>query len=302
VRHGHLVADVDPGERASEDLILQYVTDLRARVAPYSVSMMVCALLRMLQVLAPHKDWGWLRRLYAHAKTTAKPGRQRMAHAVAPEQLFELGLQLMSGPCQSRRGEAYHRSTQYRDGLMIALLISCPVRISNLESIEIGRHLLFDNDHFWLSFPANEVKTGEPFMGDLPPSLTPWIESYLNIHRPALLARGQDPATQRLWVDRWGQPMTEGPIREQIKKRTRRAFGRHVWPHLFRHCAVTGLVDMAPEQIAIAPDLLGHASLQTTQKHYVLARGTRANQAVQQSLSEARQEARRRLREGNNRK
>ena len=32
-----------------------------------------------------------------------------------------------------------------------------------------------------------------------------------------------------------------------------------------------GLVDSAPQDIAIAPDLLGHASLQTTQKHYILA-------------------------------
>jgi integrase len=76
---------------------------------------------------------------------------------------------------------------------------------------------------------------------------------------------------------------------------TRLAFGRNVWPHLFRHCAVTGLVDMAPEDIAIAPDLLGHASLQTTQQYYILARGTRAHQPVQKTLSDARHEARRRL-------
>ena len=44
-----------------------------------------------------------------------------------------------------------------------------------------------------------------------------------------------------------------------------------------------------------APDLLGHASLQTTQKHYILARGTRAHQAVQKSISDARHEARQRL-------
>jgi hypothetical protein len=68
-----------------------------------------------------------------------------------------------------------------------------------------------------------------------------------------LLARGKGPATKRLWVDRRGQSHTEHAIRDQINKRTRRAFGRNFWPHLFRHCAVTGLVDVAPEQIAIAP-------------------------------------------------
>jgi site-specific recombinase XerD len=132
-------------------------------------------------------------------------------------------------------------------------------------------------------------------MGDLPRSLTPWIEPYLSEHRPVLLARGKKAPTRRLWVDRRGQPMTAKALRTQIKLRTKRAFGRHVWPHLFRHCAVTGLVDTAPEQIAIAPDLLGHATLQTTQKYYILARGTRAHLAVQNSLSDARREARERL-------
>jgi hypothetical protein len=114
------------------------------------------------------------RRLYAHAKATANPQRPRTAHAVPPEQLFELGLQLMSGPCQSPRASPHHPATQYRGGLMIATLISCPMRLSNLEQIEIGKHLLFEDDHYWLRFPAEETKTGEPFTGDLPRSLTPW--------------------------------------------------------------------------------------------------------------------------------
>jgi integrase/recombinase XerD len=108
-------------------------------------------------------------------------------------------------------------------------------------------------------------------------------------------------------VEQCGKPMTQHAIPDQINKRARRAFGRNVWPHLFRHCAVTGLVDRAPEQIAIAPDLLGHASLQTTQKHYILARGTRAHQAVQTCLSEAQEARKRHLgtesgRSGNDRK
>jgi integrase len=45
---------------------------------------------------------------------------------------------------------------------------------------------------------------------------------------------------------------------------TKEAFGNPIWPHLFRDCAVTELVDCAPEEIGIAPDLLGHADLQTT--------------------------------------
>jgi integrase len=67
-----------------------------------------------------------------------------------------------------------------------------------------------------------------------------------------------------LWVDRGGRPMSGKAIRDQIKSRTRQAFGKAIWPHLFRDCAVTELVDCAPEEIGIAADLLGHADLQTT--------------------------------------
>jgi hypothetical protein len=35
-------------------------------------------------------------------------------------------------------------STRYRDGLLIALLISCPMRLENLALLVIGQHLVFD--------------------------------------------------------------------------------------------------------------------------------------------------------------
>ena len=51
--------------------------------------------------------------------------------------------------------------------------------------------------------------------------------------------------------------MSSRAIRRQIEARTQHAFGKPAWPHLFRDCAVTELVDTAPEEIGIAPDLLG---------------------------------------------
>jgi hypothetical protein len=76
--------------------------------------------------------------------------------------------------------------------------------------------------------------------------------------------------------------MRSAAIRQQIETRTEQAFGRHVWPHLFRDCAVTELVDCAPEEIGIAPDLLGHADLQTTKKLYIQAVGVKAHARVQE--------------------
>jgi integrase len=82
--------------------------------------------------------------------------------------------------------------------------------------------------------------------------------------------------------------MGSAAIRQQIEARTRQAFGKAIWPHLFRDCAVTELVDVAPEEIGIAPDLLGHADLQTTRKHYIQAQGMTAHVRVQEMIARRR--------------
>jgi hypothetical protein len=54
---------------------------------------------------------------------------------------------------------------------------------------------------------------------------------------------------------------------------------------------VTELVACAPEEIGIAPDLLGHANLQTTKKHYIQAVGMRAHARVQEVIAARRRVA-----------
>jgi site-specific recombinase XerD len=100
-----------------------------------------------------------------------------------------------------------------------------------------------------------------------------------------------DSAGNHLWLDRWVQPMSSRAIRRQIERYTEQAFGKPIWPHLFRHCAATELVDSAPDQIAIAPDLLGHADLETTQRYYVLAEGMTAHVRVQEVIAARRRAA-----------
>ncbi|MGB3387871.1 MAG: site-specific integrase [Pseudaminobacter sp.] len=260
--------------------------------------MMIGAVKRILDVIAPETDWTWLQRMCANLKTVARPSRDKFAHAVTPEQMFDLGISMMNEAEDKEIRLHPYVSTKARDGLIIAMLISCPVRIANLAEIEIGRHLLFDTDHYWLAFTEVETKTGKEYKSDLPPSLTSRIDWYLNIHRPRLLALGNGSATRRLWIDREGKPMSEAAIRTQIENNSRKEFGKRVWPHLFRTIAVTGLVDEAPEQIGIAPDLLGHTNDQTFRKYYLLATGTRAHQAVQATILQGRAEALRRLRYG----
>ena len=231
--------------------------------------------------------WTMLARVYSHLKQTAAPSRDKISRLVAAGDLFELGIRLME-TCEDGPRHRTHVATQYRDGLIIALLICCPIRLKNLTELVIGQHLVFDGEAYGLQLTAAETKTGRPYRAAIPTELTGYIGRYLEVVRPILqsIARGgrRRGAGGRLWLGRFGTPLGSAAIRVQIEQRTKAAFGKAVWPHLFRDCAVTELVDLAPEEIGVAADLLGHAGLQTTQKHYIHAQGMTAHARVQEVI------------------
>lgn len=299
-RNGELDPALSPEARVNPERFEAFVTQLQQRgVAPWSVVMTVQGVQRMFAVIVPAHELTWLSVTVSNLKRLAKPERDRLGHMVDPRQLYHLGLDLMKEAARNAGQDSYFAATMGRDGLMIALLACCPVRIGNLTQIAVGRHLVFDMDRYRLSFDDEETKTKRAFDGELPPELTPYVDEYLRIHRAVLLARGNVEATGRLWINRWGQPPQEPGVRAQIKKRTADAFGRHVWPHLFRAIAATGFVDHAPEDAALVPDLLGHANTQTAHRHYILSRGTLAHRAVQSSFMRRREAAAARLRNAN---
>jgi integrase len=137
------------------------------------------------------------------------------------------------------------------------------------------------------NLPRGETKTGRPYVADLPRELTPYIDDWLNVHRPnlQLMATGKVEAGGHVWLDCFGKPMSGRTIQRIFAWWTERAFGKAIRPHLFRDIAVTELVDCLPEEIGIAPDLLGHADLRTTRKHYIQAHGMTAHVRVQAMIA-----------------
>jgi integrase len=154
----------------------------------------------------------------------------------------------------------------------------------------VVRTLIVDGGEYRIKLAAAETKTGRPYSAAIPPELMPYLDRWLQVYRPRLqsIARAQVDPGIHLWLSRWGRPLSCAAIRHQIEARTQRAFGRAVWPHLFRHCAVSELVDVAPEEIGIASDLLGHADLRTTSRHYIQAHGMTAHVRVQEMIARRR--------------
>ncbi|MEK7414795.1 MAG: hypothetical protein AAB263_15885, partial [Planctomycetota bacterium] len=250
---------------------------------------------QMLTVFAPDHDWQWLASVVSNLKRVARPVRDKRPHMVEPKMLYDLGLALMAQARIRAMDGEHHAATMGRDGLIIAVLICAPVRIRNLHQMVLGQHLRVNGEVYEIRFSAEETKTSQPYEGELPPELTPWLDFYLGVHRKYLIDFGRGTDTGSLWISRWGTPMTSSAIRQQIEARTRDAFGRHVWPHLFRTIAATGIVDHVPDKAAIIPDLLGHADLTTSKRHYILSSAAMAHSKVLSATLERREAARARL-------
>lgn len=294
-QEGELDPCARPEDRVTNGRMEAFVSQLRERVSPWSATMMVQAVKQMLTVFAPDHDWQWLASVVSNLKRIAKPARDKRPHMVDAKTLYDLGFDLMTTARRRAMEGEHHAATMGRDGLIIALLICAPVRIRNLHQIKLGQHLRSCGDVYEVRFSAEETKTSQPYEGELPPELTPWLDFYLRVHRKYLIEFSGAADTQALWISRWGTPMKSGAIRQQIKTRTRDAFGRHVWPHLFRTIAATGVVDHVPEKAAIIPDLLCHANLATGKRHYILSSAATAHSAVMSATLDRREAARARL-------
>lgn len=169
------------------------------------------------------------------------------------------------------------------------------MRLKNLTGLVIGQHLVVDGRDYRVNLTAAETRSGRPHVAAVPHELTPYIDRWLQVYRRVpLMAAGRARIvgmSNHLWVTRLGGPMSSNAIRSQIESHTRQAFAKAIWPHLFRDCAVTELVDCAPEEIRIAPDLLGHADLGTTRRYYIQAQGMTAHRRIQELIAARRRAA-----------
>jgi hypothetical protein len=54
------------------------------------------------------------------------------------------------------------RARLFRNGLMIALLACCPIRLKNFVALEIGRSIVQIKNAWWIVLPASETKERRP--------------------------------------------------------------------------------------------------------------------------------------------
>lgn len=280
--NGYLEPTSSPFARITPSNVGAYIGDLQTAAASLTVMHHVLNVLRLAQAYDRSVDWRWLRRIVNRLKARATPVREKEPRLRSSQELFEFGLRLMdtaSEPVLRYTSDA--PLIQYRDGLMIALLAARPVRLRNLGAIIIGEHLQRMGSEYWLRFAATETKSSRPLEHPLPSSLNRYISHYLQRIRPQLLG---ESTTRKLWISVGSRPMPDKTLHCRITRRTKAAFGRSISPHLFRDCAATSIAIEDAEHVCITANILGHASLSTSERHYNQAHMLAAGRTMQQSL------------------
>jgi integrase/recombinase XerD len=234
--------------------------------------------------MMPKRDWTWLKAMKTRLYRAA-PAHARRGPVITSVQLLDVGQQLMDDS-KPTAGTAIRMddAVRYRDGLMIAFLAFIPIRRKNLAALEIGRHLVREGDRWFVAIPGKEAKTGTPIEFPVPELLNPYLAFYLDVVRRRMLRR---PACSALWVGTKGGALVYGAI-GQVFRRLSRRLGVWITPHDVRDAAATTWAISAPGHIGVARDLLAHADLRTTTRHYNRARGIEASRAYAHVIAEIR--------------
>jgi len=270
----------------------RFITDLKTQVRPGGVANYVSRTYDAIRVMAPDRDWEWLKTWKGRLNRETRPNRDR--HKTPdPIRLVDLGCSLMD---TADLNALHHAGTiRFRDGLLIMLLASRPLRRRNIAGIRIDQHLVRVGEEWLIRLDASETKNHEPLDFSFPPAVVPYLERYLADVRPRFPgAEGHDG----LWASTQGRPLCEGWVYEIICRRTREAFGFAVRPHLFREAAATNIAINDPENILVARDLLGHKTFRTTEGHYIRANSIKSARRHHDVIARMRKDLVKRSRDG----
>jgi len=254
-----------------------YVEELKSRVSSVTVYGSIYKLRRMAQLLAPGRDFTWLTEVEKDLALVMQP-RSKFDRLVWTEVLVEAGLSLMAEADAATHRSGLARARQFRDGLMVALLALCPVRLKNFAALEIGRTFTQVKGSWWLTLPARETKEGRADERPVLDILTRWIDRYLSLHRP-VLARA-DSASTALWLSSTdGKALSYASVERAISTATLATIGIRVSPHLFRAAGGSTCAVHGGRYPHLASALLHHTHPAIAEEHYVCVGSLTASQA-----------------------
>jgi site-specific recombinase XerD len=265
-RSGRLDAIATAGAQVTLANVDPFIAELKARVSSVTLHGTIYKLRRITEIIAPERDLSWLGEIEKDLSLMMKP-RPKHGRLVMADVLVEAGLTLMAEAGAADHRTALQRAAQYRNGLMVALLACCPIRLKNFAALTLGQSFVQAADRWWIVLDAAETKEGRADERPVQAFLTDWIEGYLLRHRPVLGRYAKLP--KALWLSaNDGKPMSYLGVEGTVTKTTTVTVGISISPHLFRASAATSAAIHAGATPHLASAILDHRDPTTTQKHY----------------------------------
>ena len=284
-----------PAGQVTPDRIETFVEELRSRVGSVTTANTIYKLRRAAELLDPNRDFAWLAEIEKDLALMMRP-KSKDHRIVDPDLLFEAGLALVEEAAGNPALTPLRRAMQVRNGIMVALLTLCPIRLKNFAALELQASFRRVGTRWWIVLDRKDTKSRRPDERRVPRDLDAAIEAYLLIHRPVLAAANTkacveplDPQdrvatppnsptscadllasiTGPLWLSsNTGQCMTYSAVEHAITETTRLTLGVAVSPHLVRTCAATAIYTHAGDNPNLASGVLQHTDPKVTEEHY----------------------------------
>ena len=286
--------ELDPSAEAAAQITPEAVEGYLAHVeplwSPVTIAQTLFKLTRMGTLLAPDRDWAWLREIACDRDLVAYP-KPRFDRIVTSERLVEAGLGLIRSARENPRLRTYRRATLIRNGLMVALLALAPIRLKNFAGLTLGTSFRRIGDRWWIVLGRHETKSGAADERPVPRYLNQAIAIYLTLARPILLGRREfvigeeddtgsapDVLTGGLWIGEGGKALGYSAVERAIMETTRLTIGRTLSPHDFRRSGATTARFRAGSEPDLASGLLHHRDRNVTE-NYNLASSFEAAQS-----------------------
>jgi integrase len=264
-RSGLLDPFAGPGAQVTPQNVDLYIAELKVRVRSVTVWNCVYKLRMAARLLDPKADFGWLSEIEQDLALVMEP-RSKFDRVVLAERLVQAGLTLVN-ESEAFSRYPFKRAIGIRNGLMIALLAVCPIRIKNYAALEIGTTFK-EEQNWWITLPYGSTKAEDADQRPVPDYLNDAVKLYLTKERPVLI--GSRPATNFLWVSsQTGRRYTTKNLGTRISKITLETIGVDVSPHLFRSAAATTSAYYGTDIPYLASAVLGHTDPRVTEEHYI---------------------------------
>ncbi|HWP64028.1 MAG TPA: tyrosine recombinase [Candidatus Binatia bacterium] len=201
--------------------------------------------------LAPGQPW---------ASIAGPRSSRRLPRVLAVEQIEALLAAVDADPSLAHPGDEVALARALRDRALVELAYAAGLRVSELAGAEIDA----------VDLRRAEIrvvgKGGKERIGLLGRPAVVALTDYLERGRPVLAARaGHGTPVAALFLNARGGPLGVRGIRYRLELLRRRAgLPDGIGPHTLRHSFATHLLDGGAD-LRIVQELLGHASLATTQ-------------------------------------